>query len=131
MRSILIVLTLTALWLARLTAEETKTNAPTTIPASQAKDYIGSEKTVTGVIVEVNQAERLVRLNFDKPFPAQTFTAVIFAAKTNLFSDLPKLKGKTVEVSGKIVEYRDRPQIVLANTNQIKVIEMAKEEEKK
>jgi len=37
-----------------------------------------SEKTVTGTIVEVNQAEKLVRLNFDKPFPAQTFTAVVF-----------------------------------------------------
>jgi len=131
MRSIFIFLTLITLWPVQLFSEETKTNAPATIPASQAKEYIGSEKTVTGTIAEVNQAEKLVRLNFDKRFPAQTFTAVIFSANTNLFSDLPKLKGKRVEITGKIVEYRDRPQIVLASRNQLKVIEVPKEDEKK
>ena len=131
MRSIFIFLTLIALLPARLWAEETKTNAPSKIPASQAKDFIGSEKTVTGTIAEVNQAEKLVRLNFDKPFPSQSFTAVVFAAKTNLFPDLAKLKGQTVEVSGKIAEYRERPQIVLVSTNQLKVVETSKEEEKK
>ena len=131
MRSIFIFLTLITLWPAQLFSEETKTNAPATIPASQAKEYIGSDKTVTGTIAEVNQAEKLVRLNFDKPFPAQTFTAVIFSANTNLFSDLPKLKGKRVEITGKIVEYRDRPQIVLTSRNQLKVIEGPKEDEKK
>ena len=131
MRSIFILVSLIALWPARLIAEETKINAPAKIPASQAKEFIGSEKTVTGTVVEVNQAEKLVRLNFDKPFPAQTFTAIVFAAKTNLFPDLLKLKGKTVEVSGKIVEYRERPQIVLVATNQLVVVESSKEEEKK
>ena len=120
-----------ALWAGRFTAEEATTNAPTQIPASQAKEFIGSEKAVTGMIVEVNQAEKMVRLNFDKRFPGQTFTAIIFAAKTNLFSDLPKLKGKMVEVRGKIVEYRGRPQIVLVSTNQLQVLETSKEEEKK
>ena len=122
---------LTSLWSGRLPAEEAKTNALAKIPAREAKEYIGSEKTVTGTVVEVNQAEKLVRLNFDKPFPAQTFTAIIFAAKTNLFSDLPKLKGKTVEVSGKIVAFRGHPQIVLLSTNQLKITETSKEEEKK
>jgi len=58
-------------------AQESSTNAPAKIPASQAKDFVGSEKTVTGKVAEVNVAERLIRINFDKPFPNQTFTAVI------------------------------------------------------
>jgi DNA/RNA endonuclease YhcR with UshA esterase domain len=103
--------------------QEAKTSAPAKIRATEAKDHVGAEKIVTGKIAEVNIAEKLVRLNFDKPFPNQPFTAVIFAAKTNLFPSLEKLKGKNVEVSGKIAEYRDRPQIVLVNTNQLKIIE--------
>jgi hypothetical protein len=112
-------------------AQESKTNAPSKIPASQANDFVGSEKTVTGKVSEVNVAERLIRINFDKPFPNQTFTAVIFAAKTNLFPEVEKLKDKTVEVRGKIVNYRDRPQIVLTSTNQLNVVKTTEVEEKK
>jgi DNA/RNA endonuclease YhcR with UshA esterase domain len=108
-------------------AEEAKTNSPPIIPASEAKDHIGTNAVVTGKIVEVNKAERIVRLNFDKPFPKQPFTAVVFASKTNLFPDLDQFKGKDVEVTGKIAAYRDRPQIVLESTNQLKVVEKAVE----
>ena len=75
-------------------AQETPPKASEKIPATQAKNHIGSEKIVTGRIVEVNKAEKLVRLNFEKPFPKQSFTAVIFAGKTNLFPDIEKLKDK-------------------------------------
>jgi len=75
----------------------------------------------------VNKAQRLIRLNFDKPFPAEPFTAVIFAANTNLFPDIDKLKNQTVEVSGKITAYRERPQIVLTSTNQLRVLDKTSE----
>jgi hypothetical protein len=106
-----------------LLAQENKTNDTVRIPAAQAKDHIGAQAVVTGKIAEVNIAEKLVRLNFEKPFPAHVFQAVIFAANTNLFPDVAKLNGKTVEVSGKIAAYRERPQIVLTSTNQLKVVE--------
>ncbi len=112
-------------------AQETKTNSPAKIPAAEAKTHLGANAIVIGAIVEVNRAEKLVRLNFDKPFPNQPFTAVIFGDKTNLFAELEKLKGKTVEVSGKITDYRGRPQIVLTATNQLKLIETPAEAEKK
>ena len=104
---------------------DSKTNSVTHITAADAKDHIGAEAAVSGTIAEVNKAEKLVRLNFEKPFPGQPFTAVVFAAKTNLFSDLDQLKDKVVEVSGKITEYHGHPQIVIANTNQIKVLDKA------
>jgi hypothetical protein len=103
-------------------AQETKTNAPVKIQASEAKANIGTNAVVTGKIAEVNKTEKLVRLNFENPFPKQTFTAVIFADKMSLFSEVEKLKDKTVEVSGKIVAYRERPQIVLTNASQLKVV---------
>jgi hypothetical protein len=100
-----------------------KTNAPIRIPASEAKEHIGAQAVVKGKIVEVNIGERIVRLNFEQPYPKNPFTAVIFPANTNKFPEVEKLKGKAVEVSGKIAVYRERPQIVLTSTNQVKVIE--------
>ena len=126
-----IIATLFAFSLLKLGAQETNTNAPSKIPASQAKDFVGSEKTVTGKVVEVNVAEKLIRINFDKPFPNQTFTAVIFAAKTNLFPEVEKLKDKTVEVSGKIAVFRDRPQIILTTTNQLVSVKSQEADDKK
>ena len=104
-------------------AQENATNAPVRIPAREAKQHIDTDAIVTGKVAEVNVAERLIRLNFDQPFPKQTFTAVIFAAKTNLFPDIAKLKGKTVEVRGKIADYRGRPEIIISRTNQLAVLE--------
>ncbi len=100
-----------------------KTNAPIQISSSAAKEHIGAQAVVKGTIAEVNVGERIVRLNFEQPYPKNPFTAVIFPANTNKFTDVEKLKGKTVEISGKIAAYHERPQIVLTSTNQVKVIE--------
>jgi hypothetical protein len=103
-------------------AQETKTNAQSRIPAADAKQHVNSEKVVFGKVAEIHRSEKLVQINFDNPFPNQPFTAVIFANKTNLF-ELDKLKGKTVEVKGKITEYREQPQIILLSTNQLKILD--------
>jgi len=116
-----------ALFSFSMFGQEARTNAAVKIRANQAKEHIGADAVVTGKIAEVNKAPRLIRLNFDKPFPAEPFTAVIFAANTNLFPDIDKLKNQTVEVSGKITAYRERPQIVLTSTNQLRVLDKTSE----
>jgi DNA/RNA endonuclease YhcR with UshA esterase domain len=102
---------------------QTTTNQPVRILAGEAKDHLSAQAIVTGKVAEVNKAASLVRLNFEQPYPKQVFTAVIFAAKTNLFPEIEKLQGKTVEISGKIADYRGRPQIILTSTNQLKIVE--------
>ena len=97
--------------------------APVRIAAGEAKEHVGAQALVTGQVAEVNRGEKIVRLNFDKPFPRQPFTAVVFATQTNQFGDLDGLKDKTVEVRGKITEFRGRPQIILNSSNQLKVVE--------
>lgn len=112
--------------LGMASAQEAKTNRSNmvvSVSAAEAKEHVGDQAAVKGTVAEVSKTEKIVRLNFDKPYPKQTFTAVIFSDKTNLFSDVEKLKGKSVEVRGKIVAYRDRPQIVLTTTNQLKIVE--------
>src|SRR6267154_1161334 len=104
-----------------------KTNAPSQISSNEAKEHSGAPAVVKGKIAEVNVGERIVRLNFEQPYPKNPFTAVIFPANTNKFPGIEKLKGKTVQVSGKIAVYRERPQIVLTSTNQVRVIEETKD----
>jgi DNA/RNA endonuclease YhcR with UshA esterase domain len=108
-----------------------KTNAPIRISASEAKGHIGAEAVVKGKIAEVNVGERITRLNFEEAYPKTPFTAVIFPRSTNQFPEIEKLKSKTVEVSGKIAAYRERPQIVLTSSNQVRVIEGSKDSSEK
>lgn len=92
------------------------------IPAAQAGARIGESLTVTGRVIEVSVREKVVNLNFEQPFPQTPFTAVIFTTKTNLFGNLRGLQGRHVEVSGRIEAHRGKPQIVLNNTNQLKIV---------
>ena len=110
-------------------AETGKTNATAKVEetikctAAEAKNHIGAKATVTGTVAEIHQTASVVGLNFEKPYPENVFTAVIFARNTNQFPEVGKLKGKTVEVTGSIKEYRNKPEIILESTNQLKVIE--------
>lgn len=104
-----------------------KTNAPVQISASEAKEHIGAQARVKGKIAEVNVGGRVTRLNFERPYPKNPFTAVIFSANINQFPEIEKLKNKTVEISGKIAAYHERPEIVLTSSNQVKIIEVMKD----
>jgi DNA/RNA endonuclease YhcR with UshA esterase domain len=131
MKNVVVLLSLAVLLSAG--AQETKkepvakTNVPIRISAVEAKEHIGAEAVVKGKIAEVNVGERITRLNFEEAYPKTPFTAVIFPRSTNQFPDIEKLKSKTVEVSGKIAAYRERPQIVLTSSNQVRVIELTKD----
>lgn len=97
------------------------------IGAAEAQDNYERRLTVTGTVAQVSMREKLVYLNLDQPFPKSPFTAVIFSRSTNQFGDLKSLQGKSVEITGRIEEYKEKPQIVLNSTNQLKVVGVAKE----
>jgi hypothetical protein len=90
----------------------------------EAKQLVGQQVVIAGRIAEVSKATKLVRLNFEKPFPDQPFQAVIFSSATNRFKgiDFDTLKDKTVEVTGKVTEYHGRPQIVVEAPGNLKVV---------
>jgi DNA/RNA endonuclease YhcR with UshA esterase domain len=93
------------------------------LTAAEAKTHLDANAIVTGKVAEVNFSPSVVHINFEKPYPNQTFTAVIFVARTNQFQGLDKLKGQTVAVTGQIKDYHGRPEIVLANSNQLKLVD--------
>ncbi len=108
---------------ATLPAQDAKAAAPKKMTPAEAKESVGKFGTVVAKVVQVRAQEKLTHINFEKPYPYQTFTAIVFASKTNLFPNLEKLVAKTVEVTGKIDEYNGKPQMILLTKNQLKVID--------
>jgi DNA/RNA endonuclease YhcR with UshA esterase domain len=104
-----------------LFGDETNSPPPQKIGASEADKYYDKEMIVTGKVAQVTIRPKVVFLNLDKPFPDSPFTLVIFSSSTNQFGDINSLDGKNVEAKGKIKNYHDRPEIILYNTNQLKV----------
>lgn len=147
MKKILTLLLLLAASTATLLAQSAKTDSPSApkprpsastrtnsvppsgeivkIDASEAKDHIGDRAIVTGKVAEVNQNDKVLRLNLDEPFPNQALTAIIFGSNTNVFKkmDLFSLKGKTVAIRGNIAEFKGHPEIILVETNQVKLVD--------
>jgi len=106
-------------------ADETNAVAPT-IGVAQAVDFIGKQVTVTGVVAQVSVRPGLTFLNFGKPYPNNVFTAIVRDRNTNQFDDLSELKGKIVSVKGKVIEYRDKPEIELTAKSQLKLLSKTK-----
>jgi hypothetical protein len=90
----------------------------------QAKNHLGENATVCGVVVSAKYLETKRRaptlLDLDRAYPNQPFTIVIWG------SDRPKFgtpevgyKGKRVCVTGTITEFRGTPEIVATDPEQI------------
>ena len=62
-----------------------------------------------------------VMLSFGKPYPKNTFTVMIFESDLEKFSYNPveKLNNKTVCITGKVVIYKDKPEIIITKEEDI------------
>lgn len=95
------------------------------IDACNAGNYIGKEKIVAGKIVDGYKSKtNTVFLNFEKPYPNQCFTAVIFSSNLiNFPENLQSFyEGKIVKVKGVIKEYQGKPEIILNERSQIEIV---------
>jgi micrococcal nuclease len=99
--------------------------AADSIPSAQAKDHVGETATVCGHVADaryLDSGSRPTFLNFDKPYPQHTFTAFIAGENHAKFGTPEKdYADKNVCVTGKIVDYNGRPEIVLTDPQQIKL----------
>ena len=97
------------------------------IMAHQAKDHAGEFAEVCGVIVDANYARRSrgspTYLNFDKPYPEQEFSAIVWGNDRRAFPFSPEdLEGHKACVYGKVELYKGKAQIVLVRPEQIATI---------
>lgn len=88
----------------------------------EAGEYEGKDVTVKGFVADVYKSEKVAYLNFIEKFPRNPFTAVIFASRFASFKDIDSYERKTVEVTGRVSQYKGKPQIILDSESQIKIV---------
>lgn len=122
---ILSVLTGTFTLLADLTvAQDQPQEPPVQLYAHQAADHVGEMALVCGVIASTRYSHDSngapTYLNFDKPYPQNQFTVIVWGRDRDKFPYKPEdLKEHQACVYGQIDEYRGKPQIVAFRPEQI------------
>lgn len=94
------------------------------LTAAQAKNHVGKNATVCGVVAIAFYASRFRRqptlICLDHYYPHQSFTAVIWGEDRSKFgTPETTLNGKEICVRGVIEEYQGEPRIILRNKSQL------------
>jgi len=97
-------------------AQETKIYS-----ASEAGKHVGETATVTDKVANVFESKAgNIFLNFGGRYPNQVFTAFIPKDSAEQFPNAKELDGRTVSITGKIVVYKGKPEIVLDHPSMLK-----------
>jgi len=100
--------------------------AASNISPEDAINHIGEEATVCGTVASTKYATRSNKqptfLNLNRPFPNHIFTVLIWGSDRSKFSNPPEVyyNNKKICVSGKIIQYKGTPEIIVMNPSQIK-----------
>ena len=101
----------------------------TLIKAEEVGKHVGDSVVVEARVFSTRYFESAKNtptlLNIGAAFPNQLFTVVIYGEDRKNFSTAPEeyFKNQTVKIRGKVELYRDRPQIVVKNSEGIQVIQ--------
>lgn len=95
------------------------------IPASQAAEHVGETATICGYVASTrylsNSRSKPTFLNFDKPYPNEDFTVVIWPEDRAKFGEPEnRYLHKNICVTGEIVLYRGSPQIAVKALSQLR-----------
>ncbi|MEI7640224.1 MAG: thermonuclease family protein [bacterium] len=87
-----------------------------------AAKYLNMETKIHGTIVAVKNTGKVCYLNFDKDYK-KYIAVIIFAKNFRKFPQAPEVyyKNKTVTVSGKVVEYKGRLEIIVNGPEQLEI----------
>ena len=96
------------------------------ITAQDAAAHVGETLTVCGNVVSANYAvkskDQPTFLNFDRPYPNQIFTVMIWGSDRAKFGEPENtLLGKKVCANGLIRAYRGKPEIIAVNPSQLTI----------
>ena len=95
------------------------------VEACEAGKYLGRELIMEGKVADAyyDLKSNTVFLNFEKVYPNQCFTGVIFSSNLYKFVQNPEdyYLGKTVRIMGEVKEYQGRPEIILEDPSQIEI----------
>ena len=92
------------------------------IDYTEAPNHIGEYACVTGRVDHVSKPKETTFLNFCPDYRTCPFGAVIFDSNAHKFPNPEQYEGQTVEITGLIRSYQGRPEIILKDPSQIKII---------
>jgi hypothetical protein len=120
-----LVTSVTLFALPAFAQEAASTNA---ITAFEAGNHIGEKVAVVGKVAEIHKTEKVIHINFETKYPSTPFNAVIFAPNFYQFTNVvDQLEGARIEVTGRIEDFKGKPQVILNKPFQLRVIEPAKQ----
>jgi DNA/RNA endonuclease YhcR with UshA esterase domain len=95
-----------------------------TLSAEEAAKHVGENATVCGVVAAAKYAAQVrgapTFLDFGKPYPNATFTALILGSDRAKFGTPEKsAQGKQICVTGQIQLYQGKPEIILTDPKQL------------
>jgi len=78
--------------------------------------------TVEGAVNEVHHAAsgKVTFIDMCGRYPNNVFTGVIFKDDASKFPNIDSLNGKTIDITGTIKVYKEKPEIILNDPAQIK-----------
>lgn len=97
--------------------------------ALKASDFAGGKKLIgksgsfKGTVSKVftPRSNNIVILNFDPDYK-KAMVAVVQSKEFARFPDLKSLNGKEVVVTGKFINYEDKPELQLTEPGQVKIV---------
>lgn len=103
----------------------TSLQAQSTISLDSVKTHVGDSVRICGKVFSTRFLESAngtpTLINLGGAFPNEKLTVVIFGENRNAFQVKPEeaWKDKEICVTGRIVEYKGKPQIVVARPEQV------------
>lgn len=104
-----------------------KSSAQTTIPTKEAAKHINEKVVVTDKVYGAKYFSNsgMTLLDLGGSHPNELVTVMIKGDDRKKFKDAPDeaLKGKTISVTGQIIDYKGKPEIIVTDPAQIKIVE--------
>ncbi len=98
-------------------------HAATRIDYTEAPNHVGEYACVSGKIDHVYTSQKgTIFLNFCPDYKTCPFGAVIFGSDAYKFPNPKQYEGEIVEITGLIKSYQGRPDIILNDPGQIKIL---------
>jgi micrococcal nuclease len=119
-----------SIWLSKRPAQQQlpKTAEPPQHPAThidytEAPNHIGEYACVSGKIDHVYTSQKgTIFLNFCPDYKTCPFGVIIFGSDAYKFPNPKQYEGQTLEITGLIRSYQGRPEIILNDLGQIKIL---------
>ncbi len=116
---------LAAIWVLTAGGISSTSADVSSIAPADASHFVGQVATVCGLVASAKYASEAngqpTFLNLDNPYPNHVFTAVIWGRDRKSFSYAPEsLAGRRICVTGTVQLYRNKPEIAVSQSNQIR-----------